>query len=42
MEEVFQANREHFGPKRKEGARRMPESQAAFYVVKRVRAEASG
>ena len=42
VEEVFQANREQFGPKRKEGARRMPESQAVFYVVKRVRCEASG
>ena len=37
VEEVFEANRSLFGPKRKEGARRMPGSAVPFYVVKRTR-----
>jgi hypothetical protein len=36
VEEVFQANRSCFGPKRKEGARRMPQSAVPIYVVRRV------
>jgi len=37
VEEVFQANRSCFGPKRKEGARRMPQSAAPLYVARRVK-----
>lgn len=42
VEEVFQANRGHFGAKRKEGARRMLESQVPFYVARRTRLDESG
>ncbi len=42
VEEVFAANRRCFGPKRKEGARRMRGSEAPFYVARRVRDEGSG
>jgi hypothetical protein len=35
VEAVFEANRSCFGPQRKEGARRMPESAAELYVVRR-------
>jgi hypothetical protein len=35
VEEVFQANRSCFGPKRKEGARRLPQSKAPLYVARR-------
>ena len=42
VEEVFQANRSFFGAKRQEGARRMPQCAAPFYVARRVRAEGSG
>jgi REP element-mobilizing transposase RayT len=41
VEEVFQANRSCFGPKRKEGARRMPQSAAELYVARRVRDEST-
>lgn len=37
VEKVFQANRSCFGPKRKEGARRMPQSAAPLYVARRVK-----
>ena len=42
VEEVFQANRSHFGAKRKEGARRMPQSLVPFYVARRTWREPSG
>jgi putative transposase len=42
VEEVFQANRSFFGAKRKEGARRMPQSAAPFYVARRVRPDSAG
>jgi hypothetical protein len=41
VEEVFQASRDFFGPKRKVGARRMPQSAAPLYVARRVRSERS-
>jgi hypothetical protein len=37
VEGVFEANRDCFGPKRKEGARRMPQSSAMIDVARRVR-----
>lgn len=39
VEDVFQANRSCFGAKRKEGARRMPQSRVPFYVARRTRPE---
>ncbi len=42
VEEVFAANRSLFGPKRKEGARRMPLSEAPFYVARRIHEAGSG
>ena len=41
VEAVFEANRSCFGPQRKEGARRMPQSAAELYVVRRVFGESS-
>lgn len=39
VEEVFEANRSFFGAKRKEGARRMPQSAVPLYVARRVRTQ---
>ncbi|MGV3662597.1 MAG: transposase [Prosthecobacter sp.] len=40
VEEVFAANRELFGPRRKDGARRIGESQAELYSMRRLRLKA--
>jgi len=37
VDEVFQSERRKFGPKRKEGARRVNECEGALYTMKRVR-----
>ena len=37
VEGIFEAQREHFGPKRKSGARRMTESDAPFYTLRHLR-----
>ena len=37
VEGVFAEQREHFGPKRKNGARRMTESDAPFYTLRHLR-----
>ncbi len=37
VESIFEAQRERFGPKRKKGARRMPESEAPFYTLRQLR-----
>jgi len=37
VEGIFEAQREHFGPKRKQGARRMTESDASFYTLRHLR-----
>jgi REP element-mobilizing transposase RayT len=37
VDEVFQIERSKFGPKRKEGARRVSECEGALYTMKRVR-----
>jgi hypothetical protein len=37
VEGIFAAQREHFGPKRKDGARRMTESDAPFYTLRHLR-----
>jgi len=37
IEGVFEAQRDLFGPKRKQGARRMPESDAPFYTLRQLR-----
>ncbi|MCF7789065.1 MAG: transposase [Prosthecobacter sp.] len=34
---IFEAQRDLFGPKRKQGARRMPESDAPFYTLRQLR-----
>ena len=34
---IFEAQREHFGPKRKQGAKRMTESDAPFYTLRQLR-----
>ena len=37
VEGIFESQREHFGPKRKQGARRMTESEAPFYTLRQLR-----
>ena len=37
VEGIFSAQRERFSPKRKEGARRIAESEAPFYALRRLR-----
>ena len=37
VEGIFDSQREHFGPKRKQGARRMTESDAPFYTLRHLR-----
>jgi putative transposase len=37
VEGIFEAQRDLFGPKRKKGARRMPESDAPFYTLRQLR-----
>ena len=37
VEGIFEAEREHFGPKRKQGARRMTESDEPFYTLRHLR-----
>ena len=37
VEGIFEAQRERFGPKRKDGARRMAESDAPFYTLRHLR-----
>jgi|GEM_PF-3000029 len=37
VEGIFEAQREHFGHKRKQGAKRMTESEAPFYTLRRLR-----
>jgi hypothetical protein len=37
VEGVFDSQRERFGPKRKDGARRMTESDAPFYTLRHLR-----
>ena len=37
VEGIFEAQRDLFGPKRKNGARRMPESDAPFYTLRQLR-----
>ena len=37
VEGIFETQREHFGPKRKNGARRMTESDAPFYTLRQLR-----
>ncbi len=40
VEEVFAAQRDFFGPKRKDGGRRMTESEAPFYTLRNLRVRA--
>ena len=42
VEGIFAEQREHFGPKRKQGARRMAESEAPFYTLRHLRVRALG
>ncbi|MDI1314946.1 transposase [Prosthecobacter sp.] len=42
VEGIFEAQRELFGPRRKNGARRMAESEAAFYTLRQLRVSAVG
>ncbi len=42
VEGIFVAQRDRFGPKRKQGARRMAESDAAFYTLRTLRVKALG
>ncbi|WP_395746103.1 transposase [Prosthecobacter sp.] len=42
VEDVFQTQRESFGPKRKGGARRMPASDADFYTLRQLRVRPLG
>ncbi len=42
VEGVFESQRELFGPKRKEGARRMAESDAPFYTLRHLRVRPLG
>jgi hypothetical protein len=42
IEGVFEAQRDLFGPKRKKGARRMPESDAPFYTLRHLRLKPLG
>lgn len=42
VEEVFSANRDKFGPRRKNGARRMGESETPFYTLRRLSVRAMG
>jgi hypothetical protein len=37
VEVIFEVQRERFGPKRKQGARRMTESEAPFYTLRQMR-----
>ncbi len=37
VEGIFEAQRELFGPKRKEGSRRMTESEVPFYTLRHLR-----
>jgi hypothetical protein len=39
---IFEAQREHFGPKRKQGARRMAEADAPFYTLRQLRVKPLG
>ncbi len=42
VEGIFEAHRQHFGPKRKKGARRMVESDAPFYTLRQLRLQPLG
>ncbi len=42
VEGIFEAQRELFGPKRKQGARRMTESDAPFYTLRQLRLKPLG
>ena len=42
VEGIFVEQREHFGPKRKQGARRLAESDAPFYTLRHLRVRALG
>jgi len=42
VEGIFEAQREHFGPKRKSGARRITESDASFYTLRHLRLKPLG
>jgi hypothetical protein len=42
VESVFDGNREMFGPKRKQGCRRMVESDLPFYTLRQLRLKPLG
>ncbi|MDB6005118.1 MAG: hypothetical protein JWR15_2105, partial [Prosthecobacter sp.] len=42
VEGIFEAQRERFSPKRKEGGRRMTESEEPFYTLRRLRLRSMG
>jgi REP-associated tyrosine transposase len=42
VEGIFEAQRESFSPKRKEGSRRMTESETPFYTLRRLRVQPLG
>jgi hypothetical protein len=42
VEEVFSENRDKFGPRRKNGARRMGESETPLYTLRRLSVRAMG
>ncbi len=42
VEGIFEAQRDCFGPKRKQGAKRMPESDATFYTLRQLRVKPLG
>ncbi|OYW70957.1 MAG: hypothetical protein B7Z37_29120 [Verrucomicrobia bacterium 12-59-8] len=42
VEGIFETQRERFSPKRKEGGRRMAESETPFYTLRRLRLRSVG
>jgi len=42
VEGVFEANRDKFGPKRKDGARRLSGVETSLYSMRRLRLETKG
>lgn len=42
VESVFTENRDKFGPKRRDGARKVSESESPLYSLRRLRREAVG